>query len=241
MSETLATSAKLGFISDGFNGSVFVFDNPLNKVGRSSPTTNYGVSLGYAMPCDQLGWDLGVSYLHNLLGVNDIAYQVNNNNSGGGASSTTGYHSRVGGLALYGDVNSGPFTLGARYTAALHDFSVLDLSSDGIADRTPSAIDGVLLSDASGARPWAAGIQVGYNFTAWCDNSQNLFVGYQTSREAAGLNIPRSRWLAGYNIDMWKNTNFGIEYDNDRDYRVSQGGTNETTSLFSLRASVKFS
>jgi hypothetical protein len=240
LSETLATSAKLGFIVPmGLHGSVFVFDDPVNRIGQSSTPTNYGASLGYdQFGCD-LGWGVGVAYLYNLIGVNDTAYSVQNFTNG------LGYHSRVSGLALYGDVSSGPFSLSARYTTALEKFSVLDLPKHSVADyvgRTvvPTATGtGVLIAGSTGAKPWAAGIQAGYSFDAW-SRTQNIYVGYQASHEAAGLNLPKSRWLVGYGVDAWKYTTVGAEWDRDNAYSVANGGNNKNTNLFSIRVATKF-
>lgn len=238
MSETLATSAKVGFIANGFNGSVYAFDDILSKIGQTSKATNYGAALGYDYPSDQLGFDLGAAYLYNLIGVNDIAYNVgqftkNNANN----LNDFGFHSRVGGVAVYADVNSGPFTLGARWTTAIQRFSVLDLPKHGTADLLAT---GVPMATASGAKPWAAGIQAGYGFDAWGKN-QNVYLGYQASREAAGLQIPQGRWLVGYGIEAWRNTDFGLEWDHDQAYARGNGGSGNNSNLVNLRAGVKFS
>lgn len=226
LSETLATSAKIGFIVPmGFHGSLYAFDTPLNKNYSSGGTavrssnTDYGANLGFDYPSDTFGFDLGVGYLYDMVGVNDVAYNVRNYNS-------TGYMNRVGALAAYGDVNSGPFTLGARYTTALQRFNVIDMPSAGVVPST------------TGAKPWAAGVQAGYGFDVWGKN-QNVFLGYQTSRQAAGFNLPKNRWLAGYGIDMWKNTNFGIEWDHDTAYSAANGG-GLSGNLVTIRSSVKF-
>jgi hypothetical protein len=243
MSEVLTTSAELGFVSDGFNGSVYVFDDPISKAGDSSTPTNYGVSLGYSHPNDQLGYAVGVGYLYNLIGANDTAYSIVNLRQDFATGSGT-YAQRASGLALFGDVNSGPFTVGVRYTTALQRFSVNDLPKNGIADFTPaSVVSGAgsvaPTAGASGAKPWAAGINAGYNFDAW-GKGQNVYVGYQASREAAGLNLPRSRWLVGYGVDMFHGASFGIEWDHDNAYKAADGGNGNNTDLVSLRSSVKF-
>jgi len=229
MSETLNTSAKLGFIIPmGLHGDVYVFDNASGKVGQASPTTNYGVSLGYDQVNDQLGFDLGVGYLYNLYGVNDIAYSVNNFTNNGN------YNNRVGGLALYADVNSGPFTVSGRYTTALQRFNILDL---------PRYAHGTTTS-TTGAKPWTAGIKAGYSFNDMFgmgySRKQNVFVGYEASGEAAGLNLPNSRWSVGYNVDVLKNTNLGIQWDHDIAYSTAKGGTGSNSNLVSLRAAVQF-
>lgn len=226
LSETLATSLEGGFIANGFNGSLFAFDDPLAKVGQTNNTTNYGLALGYDQPSDQLGWDIGGAYLYNLIGVNDVAYAVNQTNVI--ASGTGGYNTREAGTAWYADVNSGPFTLGARYTAALGRFKQADLAKNGSAAST------------TGAKPWAAGIQAGYGFDAW-GKDQNIYLGYQAARETAGMLTPESRWLVGYGVEMFgKNTNIGVEWDHDMAYSTSNGGTGNNTNLVSVRSSVKF-
>jgi hypothetical protein len=227
MSETLATSLDVGFLTSGFHGEVYAFDDPISKVFQSSSTTNYGATLGYDQPSECLGFDVGIGYLYNLIGVNDVAYMVNQINSAV-TTGTPGYHTRIGGGAVYGDINSGPFTLGARYTSALTRFSILDLPKNGV---TPSA---------RGGKPWAAGVQAGYGFDAWGKNN-NVYVGYQASNEAVGLGLPKSRWLAGFGLDVFgKNTNVGLEWDHDSAYNVSNGGTGNNYNLVSVRTSVKF-
>ena len=238
MSETLATSLKLGFIADSFNGGVYVFNDPIAKIGSSASPTNYGISLGYDLNDDQFGWDLGIGYLYNMIAANDVAWSVTN-------FTGMGYHTRVGAVALYGDVNYGPFMGAIRYTQAAQRFSSLDMTKNGMADlATGSAAigSGTQIANAAGttgAKPWAAGVQVGYGFDAW-SKSQNVYLGYQTSREAAGLNLPKYRWLVGYGVDVIKDTNIAAEWDHDSQFNAANGGLGNVTNLVSLRASVKF-
>ncbi len=244
MSEVLATSIKLGFLTSGFHGSVYAFDDPINKISQSNGPTNYGAALGYDLISDQLGFDVGAAYLYNLIGANDVAYSVVN-------FTGAGYNQRVGGYALYADVNSGPFSIGARWTASTSSFNVNDMPSSGFQSLTAgSAVVGSGIAvtpaaNASGAKPWALGVQAGYGFDAWNKN-QNIYLGYQASSEAVGLNLPKNRWLVGYNVDVWKSptlgtTNLGAEWDHDNSYNVSNGGSGNVTNLVSLRAAVKFS
>jgi hypothetical protein len=238
MSETLATSLKLGFIADGFNGGVYVFNDPINKVTSTTRPTNYGVSLGYDLNNDVLGFDLGAGYLYNIIAANDIAYSVTNFTNGG-------YNNRVGGVALYGDVNYGPFMFAARYTQAVQRFNANDLTKNGSAGICTACVLGngtaaiTTIAGATGAKPWAAGLQAGYGFDVW-GKSQNVYLGYQASREAAGLNLPKGRWLAGYGVDVVKDTMVGIEWDHDNAYSTGNGGNSKNTNLVSVRAATKF-
>lgn len=245
MSKTLATSIKLGFIASGFNGSVYVFDDPSPKIHQSTTTTNYGAALGYEQPltCDSVGWDIGVGYLYNIIGVNDIAYKVEQFNLNNVASHD-GYRKRIAGIAAYADVVTGQFYVGARYVQALSRFNAIDLPQHGIADLDLVDVltqTTTLKFGATGARPWTGEVHAGVGFNAFCDRDQTIYIGYQLSRQAAGLEIPKNRYLIGYNIDVWKNTNFAIEWDHDNAYSRSSGGRGSNSNLVSLRGSVKFS
>jgi len=129
---------------------------------------------------------------------------------------------------LYADVNSGPFMIGARYTTSLQRFNMLDLPKNGIATST------------TGAKPWAAGVQAGYGFDAW-GKSQNIYLGYQTTREAAGLLLPKYRYLVGYGIELFgKGTNVAIEWDHDKAFSAGNGGNGNSYNLVSIRTGFKF-
>jgi hypothetical protein len=238
LSESLRTQAKLGFIVPmGFNGSISVFDDPINKIGKSTSKTNYTIALGYDQPNDQFGWDVGAAYIYNMIAAQDVAHGVTNFTGGG-------YNSRAGAVALYGDANSGPFSVGARWTAAVQRFNPMDLPKNGFADTTPAPFFGsgvTVDADASGAKPWAAGIQVGYDFEAFACRKNNIYLGYQTSRESSGIGLPKNRWLGGYAVDLFgKSTIAAVEWDHDIGYSVSNGGNGRTTNLVSLRVGVQF-
>ena len=232
MSEVLATSVKLGFVANGFNGSIYAFDDTIAKINQTSKPTNYGVSLGYEQPSDQLGWGVGAAYLYNMISAQDVADHVDAFTLG------NGYNSRVGAVALYANVNSGPFRFDATYTAAVQRFNALDLPKNGVADYVNLGANGN--TPYSGAKPWAAGIKAGFGFDNW-GKEQVVYVGYQTSRDAAGLGLPRHRWLGGYDVKWMDAVSFGVRWDHDKAYSVARGGNGRTTNLVSLRSEVQFS
>ena len=226
LSESNQISANIGFVTQmGFTGSAYVFDNPMTESGQAHTPLNGGVSLGYMQPSDQLGWDLGIGYMYNMTGANDVAYAVGVNNG----SSTTGtgtYTDRVGAVALYGDVNSGPFSVNARYTTAVQTFAAADMAENAV-------------TGTDGAKPWAAGIQAGYGFNAM-GKDQNVYLGYQASGEAVEMYLPQSRWQLGYGVSMWKNANIGFEFDHDEAYSSSKGGAGEDSNGLALRVGTMF-
>ena len=145
-----------------------------------------------------------------------------------------GYRSRVGAAEVHADVNSGPC-----YLCTLHHSSTtlqyLDVPKYGNATNPNGS-----LSSTTGAKPWAGSIQAGYGFEAW-SMAQNIYVGYQLSREAAGLLLPKDRWLVGYGIELFgKNTNVGLEWDHDNAYSRGNGGRGSNADLVTLRTAFKF-
>lgn len=232
LSEILATSVKLAVISEGFSGSVYVFNDPIRNFRTSTNyPTNYGFSIGYFQPptCNAFGFSIGASYLHNLIGANNVAYGVQSFTAGG-------FHNHVSALALYFDYIVENISLNLRYTTAISRFIVTDLPKNGIEDLL---FFGVPLRSATGAKPWAGTAQLNYGFCI-CDKPQNIYLGYQTSSEAAGLNLAKNRYVAGYGIELWHWTSFRVEWDRDFAYRRANGGSNRTYNLVTLRASAKF-
>ena len=223
MTESLQTSAKLGFITQmGLHGDIYAFDNAPRAFASPHSDTVYGAALGFDQLNDQLGFDIGVGYMSNLTGVNDINAALGNAYANQGT-----YRHIVGGIAVYADLNSGPFSLSGRYTTAIQHFNPLDISNQyGTAD-------------ASGARPWAFDVTGGFGFNYWAKN-QNLYVGYQSSNNAVNLALPKNRYIAGYNMDVWKNTNVGVEYEHDTSYSSGNLAPNHNSNTFGARASVKF-
>lgn len=254
MTETLQTSAELSFISlwnnANFHGSLFTFQNQTSEVdfGNLGPflpyipsnqgNMNFGAQLGMGQVSTQLGWDIGVGYINDMMGVNDIAYAnafIKNTKYGlaDGQSiniNQSYYIDKVNGLTVYGMVNSGPFSLSGHYVTALQSFHPLDLSA---------SLNEFSDDFLEGAKPWAADLQVAYGFN-YGNRSQNLYVGYQQSGDAVALFIPEHRWVAGYGIDALKNTNIGLEYSNDQAYSITDGGNNENSNRLALRVGVMF-
>lgn len=229
LSESLQTSGKIGFITpNGFHGSVYVFDDSLHKFNSGHTSAVFGGALGWDYPNEQFGYDIGIGYMSSFTGVNDVAYAINQFEiETPGADPENSYRSTVGAWNVYGDINSGPFSLGARFSKAAHKYSPTTLST---------FFDNI---HASGAQPWAADITAGYDFNACC-KEQKIYVGYQRSDQAVNLLIPKGRWIAGYGIEIMKNTNLSAEYGQDHDYTGGNGGTGKVTNTFGARAAVKF-
>jgi len=230
LSETLRTSAELGVVLPaGFHGDLYAFDNSLRErsasvvtASTSHPKTNYGAAIGFDVPSDQLGWGINVGYLYNMVGVNDVQQAVSQTTTGGFISGGS-YHNRVGAVTVDAMVNSGPFSLIGDYVTATNRFSSTDLVGTG----------------TNGAKPWAGNIKAGYGFNAW-GIDQNAYLGYERTGSAVNVHLPRSRWVAGLGLDMWKNANVALELAHDIDYSTSNNGSGNKYNLIGLRAAVVF-
>lgn len=241
LTESLATAAQAGFVTRmGFHGDISAFDNPLRERSSSTlatgvsghRTTDYVAALGYDALSDQLSWGINASYIYNMVGVNDVAQAVSMV-QGVGFNTITGsgtYNDRVSAGALDAYIASGPFSLVGDYVTAFQRFANNDIGNTITAPGTYSS---------RGAKPTAGNLQAGYGFNAWGKN-QNAYLGYQVTSDAAALFLPKNRWVVGYNVDMWKNTNLGLELDHDTDYNASHGGTGNSSNLINFRAAVKF-
>lgn len=233
LTESLQTSAEVGFVSKaGVSGAVYAFDNSLTRsnVGHTLPV--YGAMLAIDQPSSDIGYDMGLGYMSNMAGVNDVASAITNYQTASVASGTNTagigtYQASIGAMSFYVDLNSGPITLGARYAASTSRFGTQTLSNNFIN------------ADGSTARPWAIDLSAAYAFNAWT-KPQNVYVGYQTSNNAVNLSLPKNRYLAGYSVDVLQNTSFGIQWDRDVDYSSGNGGTGLSSNTVSVRAAVKF-
>lgn len=96
------------------------------------------------------------------------------------------------------------YNLTAEWVSATSSFRPQDLSFNG-----------------RGARPSAGQFEGGVTFMAF-DRPSSVAVGYQWSKNALALNIPRQRISGVFNISIWKDTVESLEYRHDIDYKQNQ-------------------
>lgn len=233
MTETNATAATVGVVtSQGLHGSVYAFNGP--KDGKQSPTrTNvrdYGLRLGYEGSQSNVNYGINFGYIRN---IGASTYINNHLRVSGQTDSNVGawnvnLHAATG--PFYGSAN---YVVSQRFKAAGSDAG--DLSYNG-----------------RGAKPWAYNLRVGYRFDTMGHNS-NVELGFGQTGEASGSNdtnistrntnglyLPKTRWVAMYNVNILKNTDLGVGLLNDKDYSKSKGGSGRTTTAGTVRLSVQF-
>jgi len=217
LSETNEVALVGGYLDpSSFAANIYTFRG-INKTSGSNPRIqNYGATVAFG-DVENMGFRVDLGYLDNMA---DVAYV----SASSGLSS--GYTNRVRALSADAMVMSGPFDGNVKYVTALNRFTYANIANGG--------------STTNGAEPWAAGVDVGYNFNMMAHQSR-VGLGYQQSGEATNvgaLKLPQKRYQAEYTMDVSKNANVGFVVYHDQDYSTSHGGTNDAHTTGVVRLGV---
>lgn len=204
---------QVGFIDNtGFNGSVFVTELPYQKreddgmVHRHRKGLGYGGSVSYGIKDVNDSFDVHgkLGYLSNITMLDAYVRNANDGNSGHNGS----YEDTVRAVSANLGIVSGPFDVNAAYAGAMNKFSNNDVEQ----------------RVGKGGRPNAFELNAGYKFNYY-DHDHKVVLGYATSSEASSMGLPKDRYYVDYNVEVYKNTNFTLEYAHDKDYGTSDLGT----------------
>lgn len=217
LSETNATAATVGFVSNGFYGSFFGFRGAANT---ANPTTvnvnNFGANVGLSNQSSDLGYNLGLSYLNNM---NDVDY----------VATTSANVNKVSGVSADATMNMGMFDAGAHFVTAANSFNSISTTTDsGLTTTT--------------AKPKALVVGGGVSFPVMNHNSR-FGVDYQHSWQAENVGLyglPQQRYEGTYNVEWSKNVNVGLDLFTDRDYSVTNGGSGAAVTTGLVRLGVMF-
>ena len=238
LSQTNAPAATVGFVDQGFYGSIYGFrglnrTNEFNPVTTFRPNTgsqnvnNAGANLGFQMQNNGSGFNLQASYLNNMADVDYVSESIVN----GGLSSSqffNNYVTRVGAMSLDATGNMGMFDAAAHYVSALGDFSRKDILANG--------------SMTTGARPSAMTVGAGVTF-GMMGYSSHFGLDYQHSWQAENVGLfgmPEARYEGTYNVNVSKNVNVGLDVFQDRRYDANHGGADQSATTGLLRLGVMF-
>ncbi|MGD9109027.1 MAG: LbtU family siderophore porin [Gammaproteobacteria bacterium] len=229
LSETRADKvAQIGYLDfHGIYYAVYAFNGVtrLNTVNKHDHNLNNGGAvLGYLNLNHPVGFDVGVEYLVNMADVGIIRRDLLGDY----------YQTRVAGIAVHGDIITGPFDFMARFVTAKDRFNPRDFAYLN---------HGVL----GGARPKAASLLAGYKFKTK-DHDSKFIVGGQWSGDAYNLSsnasqftrLPQWRVSMAYAVRFCPHVILGVEFTRDRDYTARHGGTGRFDNAVSARASAYF-
>jgi len=156
---------------------------------------------------------------------------VNNIASSGGisdvlptaANGETMLAENVSGLSLNLGGKYGPCSLITEYTTALDSFTPAELPY--------GAIDG--------AEPAAWNSELAYT-TSLLTKETVFAIGYQKSWQAVALELPEQRYITSAAMNIFTGTTVTLEYFFDKDYAVSDGGTDNDGYGFTTRLAYAF-
>ncbi len=213
--ETRETTFQAGFVKYGFNGSLYVF-NGTNKKDGKNQIGSWGANLGYAAETDAATWAVGIGYISDL-GDSDTLQGVIGDNLGSNDISR-----RVAGWTVHAGAELGVFNLIGEYLFATDSFE-------------SAAVPWGL----NGAKPSAWNLEAGYSFDL-LGKGTTLAVGYQGSREALALELPRERWMIALSMDIMDNTSLSFEWAHDKDYSTTDGGTGKSANTATAQLAFEY-
>jgi len=230
--ETRETTVQLGFVYQGFGGSVYAFNGD-NDIDGDSRIGSWGANLLYGQERKDITWTVGAGYINDLGDSDTLQDSVADNRSarldeliesgdplaGTFSSDPT---ERTGGWTANLAVIVNGFNLIGEYLTATDDF---DADSLSFRDQ--------------GAKPSAWNIELGYAFEIFGKESV-IAAAYQGSDEAVALELPKERWMLGLSVGIFANTALSLEYAYDTDYDQDDGGTGATANTVVAQLAVTF-
>ena len=175
----------------------------------------FGASFAYSYEQDECGFNAGIGWVSNLADAGTITDYLEEKGIFAVADQAPGLSLNLG--ARYN-----AFALLTEYVTALDHFT-LDELPYGVSEAEPSAWNSELA------------------YTATIMDKETVFaVGYQKSWEASALELPEHRYLVAASIGLFEGTTLAFEYYYDKDYSISDGGTDNNGNGFTTRLGYEF-
>lgn len=208
-----------GYEKNGVIANAFTY-NGMREGGDPAEEENdsingFGASLAYSYEQDECGFNAGIGWVSNLADAGTITDYLEEKGIFAVADQAPGLSLNLG--ARYN-----AFALLTEYVTALDHFT-LDELPYGVSEAEPSAWNSELA------------------YTATIMDKETVFaVGYQKSWEASALELPEHRYLVAASIGLFEGTTLAFEYYYDKDYSISDGGTDNNGNGFTTRLGYEF-
>lgn len=219
LGRTKARAVNLGFskqfnAENNLNLAAFLFRGPTRTSIDNNGLHNFGANIDYTFTKPKWNLDLAASYIRSIADAVGMQHNGNagiNTFNGFSTNISTEIMNPVSGLDARGTLGIGPVSLSAEYVTAACPFSVTALSF---------GTENVLF----GAKPQAFHTEAAYKFDILSKPS-SIAIGFDQSREALGLQIPKKRYVATASTSIWKDTIESIEFRHDIDYALTDVAT----------------
>ncbi|EIC19362.1 LbtU family siderophore porin [Thiorhodovibrio frisius] len=230
--EARETAAQLGFLYQGFSGSLYAFNGD-HQIDGKNQINSWGANLAWAVDTDSYSLTAGAGYINDLGDSNSLQDAVSDNRQAiydqlvEGEDPSAGQFrtdptERTGGWTANLGIIIGDFNLIAEYLTASERFD-------------PSS----LAYRNKGAQPSAWNLEVGYSFPVFGRDSIAA-IAYQGTEQAVTLELPETSWLLGWSVEIFERTALAFEYRHDSDYSVRNGGTGKDASAVVAQLAVEF-
>ncbi|MBW5803075.1 LbtU family siderophore porin [Coxiella endosymbiont of Ornithodoros amblus] len=196
LGRTRARAITLGYQQTGNNAlhaELYGYQSLTNNFYHSNHNNQWGTDVGYEFSNgDRVSGEIGASFISNLAdsqGMQAMAF----------LDDETLRH-RVPAMGVYGSLAIKPVVFIVEYVNALKIFDIHDVN---FANR--------------GARPSAFHAEANYMFKTGPKPS-SIGIAYGHTTQALAVALPQDRYSVFYNVNIWKDTNFALEYRHDVNY-----------------------
>ena len=187
IAETREAALQVGTKTGGFYGSAFVFNGDVNEVDEEDDhINNFGANAGFGMESDAFSFDVGVSYLNNLIDADGWEGVIEDEE--------LALNEYVGGVGAHAIIGVGPVTFIGEYVTALDDVEWIDADGN--------------LTNEDQIAAWNA--EIGFGFTI-ASKEATLAVAYQATDNAQNR-LPETRYLGSFGVSIFENTTLALEY-----------------------------
>ncbi|MEA1050414.1 LbtU family siderophore porin [Lamprobacter modestohalophilus] len=230
--ETRQTAAQLGFVYQGFSGSLYAFNGD-NKVDGDDNINSWGANLAFAQEREDLVWTVGAGYINDLGDSDTLQDSVADNRAARQLEIAELRPAEAEQFSLDPTERTGGWT--ANLGLVYRNFNLIGEYLSATERFDP---DSLSFKD-KGAEPAAWNIELGYSFEVFGKESVAA-VAYQGSSEAVNLELPETRWALGWSIGIFDGTALSFEYAHDKDYSTRDGGTGNNSNAFVAQLAVEF-
>jgi hypothetical protein len=181
--ESRETAAQLGFVYEGFGGSVYGFNGD-NQVKGKSRIDSWGANLTYAWENDDWGIGVGAGYINDLGDSDSLQDTVSDNRNAAFEELVEGEDTRAD------TFSTDPLDRVGGWTAnLLVTYRGFDLIGEYLSATGRFNPDSLAYKD-KGAAPSAWNLEVGYTFVI--RGYENVVAAaYQGTDQAVGLELPK--------------------------------------------------
>ena len=164
------------------------------------------------------GVTLNYAYKETNLGVNYIS-NIMGTHLLEKVSGSSEISDPIGGVAVYANTVISGISVGAEFLTAVDSVSDADLNNPGD-DVKPSAYSLEIGSDVS--------------------SGHHMALGIQGSMKSQAFELPKTRLLAAYAVEINESTSLGFEVAHDIDYSSDDGGTGKTQNIATVQLATSF-